>query len=119
MVLRLTSGKRMRAKLQAVKSELRRRMHQPIAEQGAYLRAVVAGHARYFAVPCNGARVQAFKWQVGRLWYRTLVRRSQKKHLNQKRMHRLLTVWLPPVRIHHPYPGQRLIVTTQGRSRMR
>jgi len=119
MVLRLTSGKRLRAKLLAVKTELRRRMHWPIAEQGAYLRAVVAGHARYFAVPCNGARVQAFRWQIGRLWYRTLVRRSQKKHLNMKRMHRLLTVWLPPVRIHHPYPGQRLIVTTRGRSRMR
>lgn len=119
MVLRLTSGKRLRAKLLAVKEELRRRMHQPIAEQGAYLRAVVGGHARYFAVPCNGARVQAFRWQIGRLWYRTLVRRSQKKHLNMKRMHRLLTVWLPPVRIHHPYPGQRLIVTTRGRSRMR
>jgi len=119
MVLRLTSGKRLRAKLLAVKTELRRRMHQPIAEQGKYLRAVVAGHARYFAVPCNGERVQAFRFQVGRLWHRTLCRRSQAKHLKWARMSRIVKHWLPPPRICHPYPGQRLIVTTQGKSRVR
>ena len=119
MVLRITSGKRMRAKLQVVKNELRKRMHQPIVEQGQYLRAVVGGHARYFAVPCNGARVQAFRFQVGRLWHRTLCRRSQAKHLSWKRMHKIVVHWLPPIRICHPYPNQRLIVTTQGKSRVR
>jgi RNA-directed DNA polymerase len=119
MVLRITSGKRLRAKLLAVKTELRKRMHQPIAEQGKYLRSVVAGHGRYFAVPCNGARVQAFRFQVGRLWHRTLCRRSQAKHLSWKRMHKIAAHWLPSPRICHPYPNQRLIVTTQGRSRMR
>jgi group II intron reverse transcriptase/maturase len=119
MVLRITSGKRLRAKLLAVKTELRGRMHQPIAEQGQYLRSVVAGHGRYFAVPCNGARVQAFRFQVGRLWHRTLCRRSQAKHLSWKRMHTIVAHWLPSPRICHPYPNQRLIVTTQGRSRMR
>jgi RNA-directed DNA polymerase len=119
MVLRLTSAKRLRAKLLAVKTELRRRMHQPIAEQGKYLRAVVTGHGRYFAVPCNGARVQAFRYQVGRLWHRTLCRRSQAKHLSWKRMHKIIAHWLPSPRICHPYPNQRLIVKTQGKSRMR
>jgi group II intron reverse transcriptase/maturase len=119
MVLRLTSAKRLRAKLLAVKTELRKRMHQPIAEQGQYLRAVVGGHARYFAVPCNGARVQVFRFQVGRLWHRTLCRRSQAKHLSCKRMRKIVAHWLPSPRICHPYPNQRLIVTTQGRSRMR
>jgi group II intron reverse transcriptase/maturase len=119
MVLRITSAKRRRAKLLAVKTELRKRMHQPIAEQGQYLRSVVAGHGRYFAVPCNGARVQAFRFQVGRLWHRTLCRRSQAKHLSWKRMHKIVAHWLPHPRICHPYPSQRLIVTTQGRSRMR
>jgi len=119
MVLRITSGKRLRAKLLAVKTELRKRMHRPVAEQGQYLRSVVAGHARYFAVPCNGARVQVFRFQVGRLWHRTLCRRSQAKHLSWKRMHKIVAQWLPSPRICHPYPNQRLIVTTQGRSRMR
>ena len=119
IVLRLTSGKRMRAKLRVVKTEMRKRMHRPIAEQGQYLQAVVAGHARYFAVPCNGARVRAFRFQVARLWHRTLCRRSQVKHLSWKRMHKIVAHWLPSPRICHPYPNQRLIVTTQGRSRMR
>jgi group II intron reverse transcriptase/maturase len=119
MIVRLTSAKRLRAKLHAVKDELRRRMHQPIAEQGRYLRAVVSGHARYFGVPCNGARIQSFRFQVARLWHRTLCRRSQSKHLPWRRMYRLVDHWLPPVRICHPYPNQRLIVRTQGRSRMR
>jgi RNA-directed DNA polymerase len=119
MVLRLTSAKRLRAKLHAVKDELRRRMHRPIAEQGQYLRAVVSGHGRYFAVPCNGARVHVFREQVARLWHRTLCRRSQAKHLSWKRMHRIVEHWLPRPRICHPYPNQRLIVTTRGKSRVR
>ena len=119
MVLRLTSAKRLRAKLLAVKDELRKRMHRPLAEQGKYLHAVVSGHGRYFAVPCNGARVQAFRFQVGRLWHRTLCRRSQTKHLSWKRMHKIVAHWLPSPRICHPYPNQRLIVTTQGKSRVR
>ena len=36
------------------RTNCRRRMHRPIAEQGKYLRAVVTGHGRYFGVPCNG-----------------------------------------------------------------
>jgi RNA-directed DNA polymerase len=118
-VLRVTSVKRMRAKLQAVKEQLRRRMHRTIAEQGRYLRAVVAGHVRYFGVPRNGARLGRFRGCIARLWYRTLRRRSQTSRLTLERMARLALHWLPPTHICHPYPDQRLIVTTQGRSRMR
>jgi len=121
MVLRLTSAKRLRAKLHAVKDELRKRMHRPIAEQGKYLRAVVAGHSRYFAVPCNGARVRVLRFQVARLWHRTLCRRSESKSPSWKRMHRIVDHWLPRhrPRICHLYPNQRLIVTTRGKSRVR
>jgi len=118
-VLRLTSAKRLRAKLQAVKLELRRRMHRPIPEQGRYLNAVVAGHGRYFGVPNNGARLRQFGHQVERLWHRTLCRRSQTHHLPWRRMHRLIARWMPRLHICHPYPHQRLIVTTQGKSRVR
>ena len=119
MVLRLTSAKRLRAKLQAVKIELRRRMHHSVPEQGQYLRAVVAGHGRYFGVPCNGARLRTFRHQVAGLWHRTLCRRSQSRSVRWRRMYRMMKHWLPIPKICHPYPGQRLIVITQGRSRMR
>jgi group II intron reverse transcriptase/maturase len=101
------------------KLELSRRMHHPIPEQGQYLRAVVAGHGRYFGVPDNGARLRTFRFQVAGLWHRTLCRRSQSRGLTWRRMYRLMAHWLPVPNICHPYPNQRLIVTTQGRSRMR
>ena len=41
----------MQAKLKAVKLELRRRMHQPLPELGAYVRAVVMGHVQYTGCP--------------------------------------------------------------------
>lgn len=77
MVLRLTSPSDCEAKLQALKLELKKRMHRPIAEQGQYLKAVVSGHVRYFGVPNNGARLMTFRREAARLWHRTLSRRSQ------------------------------------------
>jgi RNA-directed DNA polymerase len=56
---RITIAKRMRAKLAAVKDQLKRRRHQPIPEQGRWLAAVVRGHVAYYAVPGNTDAVRA------------------------------------------------------------
>jgi hypothetical protein len=37
-----------------VRAELRRRLHDPIPAQGAYLRSVLVGHTRYHGVPRTG-----------------------------------------------------------------
>ena len=117
---RVTIKKRMRAKLQAVKAELRRRMHLPIPEQGRWLGAVVQGHLNYYAVPGNSDAIGAFRDQVARYWLQTLRRRSQRgRALNWKRMHRLAKRWLPPARITHPWPEARFDAITQGRSPVR
>ena len=50
-VRRKTIGKRMAAKLKAIKAELRKRMHEPIKDTGVWLRAVVQGYFNYHAVP--------------------------------------------------------------------
>ncbi len=118
-VRRKTMRKRMQAKLKAIKIELQRRRHEPVPEQGAYVRSVVRGHARYYGVPLNGPSIGAFRQAVGRLWYRSLRRRSQKTRLTWTRMKRLIARWLPSATICHPYPLERLGVLTQGRSRMR
>jgi len=118
-VLRQTMRTRWQAKLKEVKAELWPRLHLPIPEQGTYLRAVVGGHIRYYGVPMNGSALGAFRQAVGRLWWRTLRRRSQQHHLPWRRMQRYIDRWLPPVRICHPYPLVRFGVVTQGRSRMR
>jgi RNA-directed DNA polymerase len=50
---RKTRRDRMQAKFKEIKEELRRRRHQPIPEQGAWLKQVVAGFFVYHAVPTN------------------------------------------------------------------
>ena len=46
-VRRKTIAQRLRKKWQAVKDALRRRMHWPIPQQGAWLKSVLLGHYRY------------------------------------------------------------------------
>jgi RNA-directed DNA polymerase len=111
-VVRQTIRQRLQAKLSEVKTELRRRMHVPIPEVGRWLRSVVDGHLRYYGVPMNGRALFTFCFQVGRLWYRALRRRSQTARLTWERMRRLIERWLPPPRITHPYPLRRLGVVT-------
>ena len=109
----------MRVKLQAIKQELRRRMHQPIPEQGKWLKQVVTGYFNYHAVPTNGPTLTAFRFHVTNLWRRTLRRRSQKDWTTKERTTRLANDWLPKPRILHPWPDARALQSdTQGGSRM-
>src|SRR6202008_2133026 len=65
---------RMRVKLQAIKQELRRRMHQPIPQQGKWLKQVVTGYFNYHAVPTNSRALATFRAEVARRWWRLLNR---------------------------------------------
>lgn len=103
-VLRQTIKKKMRAKLLDVKLELKKRMHHPVPDQGKWLKSVVGGHFRYYGVPMNQRALSGFRYHVGRLWFRTLMRRSQNSKLTWSRMEHHLERWLPHVQIHHPYP---------------
>lgn len=111
-VLRQTIGKRMRAKLAQLKEELRKRLHLPVPVVGQWLRMVLLGHYRYYGVPGNTRKLEAFHYHVSRLWYRMLRRRSQRHRLNWERMSRLLKRWLPQPRVYHSYPDFNLYVTT-------
>jgi len=46
--------------LQAIKIELRRRMHDSIARTGAWLRQMLKGHLNYYAVPGNDPSLRCF-----------------------------------------------------------
>jgi group II intron reverse transcriptase/maturase len=107
---RKTRRDRLRAKLQEVKAELRRRMHQPIPVQGAWLRQVVTGHFGYYAVPTNVRALSAFRYRVTDLWRRTLRHRSQTDRSTWARIGKIAADHLPPVRLHHPWPRQRFAV---------
>lgn len=83
-------------------------MHQPIGEQGAYLRSVVRGYFRYHGVPMNGPALDVFLRAVVRHWRHVLQRRSQTHRITEARMATLVKLWLPQPRICHPYPWVRI-----------
>jgi group II intron reverse transcriptase/maturase len=110
LIKRKSRSDRVRAKVQAIKQELRRRMHQPIPIQGKWLRQVIRGYFNYHAVPTNSRAVVSFRDEVVRGWWKSLRRRSQRHALNWERMKKLADAWLPQPEILHPWPNQRFAV---------
>jgi len=109
---RVTSKKRLRAKLREVKTELMRRRHLPVPAQGQWLASVVRGHSNYYAVPGNIDAIASFRYQVARHWLWALRRRSQRSRLPWERMRRLERRWLLTPRIQHPWPSVRFNART-------
>jgi len=101
---------RLRAKLRAIKEELRQRRHEPTDEQGHWLQQVLTGWFNYHAVPTNWAALGTLRYHVVRLWRRSLLRRSQKDRTTWARIAALAERWLPRPRILHPWPSARFIV---------
>ena len=111
-VQRKTLAKRLRTRVQEVTRELKRKRHDPVPQQGAWVQSVVRGYFNYHAVPGNIYALDQFRTLIARAWLRALRRRSQKgRGLTWDRTQQLLATWLPRPRILHPYPDQRLRVT--------
>jgi RNA-directed DNA polymerase len=111
MVTRQTAKKRLRDKLQAVRQELRRRWHEPVAETGGWLGSVVQGYFNYHAVPGNFRALRMFHREVARAWLEALRRRSQRSKLRWDQFQTLIDRFLPRPRIRHPYPEVRFAAT--------
>lgn len=107
IVWRETAKKRLVAKLKAMKAELLRRKHEPVAQTGAWLTKVVQGYYQYYAVPGNSRGLHTFLHRVRRLWRSVLMRRSQRARMCWQRITPLLDRWIPYPRILHPYPQVR------------
>jgi hypothetical protein len=106
-VRRTTIRKRMRAKLRELKQQLRTHMHDPVPQTGGWLKLVVQGYLNYYAVPGNLESLAVFRDRLLGLWWRTLRRRSQQRHLPWIRMLALGRRWLPQPRVLHLYPAVR------------
>ena len=105
---RLASGKKLRASLARVKEACRRRRHQPVEVQHAWLRRVVIGHFNYYGVPSNYRALDCFHWNVTQIWHRSLQRRSQRGRWREGQRARFLQRFsLPTPRIVHPWPMDR------------
>jgi RNA-directed DNA polymerase len=111
LIKRKTRRDRMRVKLQAIKQELRGRMHWPIPAQGKWLKQVIRGYFNYHAVPTNNRALLGFRDEIVRSWRWVLNRRSQRDSTGWERMRELADDWLPKPKILHPWPNQRFAVT--------
>ncbi len=107
IVKRLSSKKRLRAKLASIKQMLARLRQLPIVQQGRWLRSVVQGWLNYHAIPGNHARLGTFQLQVRCMWRRSLRRRSQRHRMNWERFARIADRWIPTPCILHEYPNAR------------
>ena len=116
---RKTSSKRLVKQIQAVKRELRNRMHFPVNENLAWLNRVIRGHINYYGVPGNSRAIGRFRLEVVRRWMKLLRRRSQRSRLNWAKFGPWVDRHLVKARVVHPYPEQCFRATTRGRSRVR
>jgi RNA-directed DNA polymerase len=109
----------MRAKLKAIKLELRKRTHDPVAQTGAWVKQMLQGHLNYFAVSGNHPSMWWYCNQVRWHWLRPLRRRSQKADLSWERFINLVDRFFPPIKTLHPLPCHRFDAKTRGRSPVR
>lgn len=104
---RETMTKRLSGTLAKIGQQLRRRRHWPTGVVGKWLRRVLQGWLNYHAIPGNMRQMQAFRREVGKLWFNELRRRSQRSRWTWERMRHLIDKYFPPLRVIHPHPNIR------------
>ena len=118
---RRTSRRKRKAKLAELSKSMRRRRHESVRRQHAWLSSVLRGHYLYYGVPTNYAALKSFRERVRQTWHRQLQRRSQRARWNRKRRAAFEKRYVLPLpRIHHPWPSLRHATpSTRGGSPVR
>jgi group II intron reverse transcriptase/maturase len=118
-VKRKTAAKRMRKKLTSLKDELRKRINWKLEVVALWLQQVVRGYYNYYAIHDNLHVLGIFRYQLGKIWYRTICRRSQKRSMTWKQF---IDRWwwrIPAPKALHPYPQERFYDKYPKRSPVR
>jgi RNA-directed DNA polymerase len=105
-IRRITDGARRRKKLQELKQELRRRMHDSVESVGKWLKSVLNGYYQYHAIPGNLSVLKRFRRQVARYWFHALEQRSQRRPTWEK-LGKIFDHWLPVPKVVHAFPDAR------------
>ena len=114
--------KRLARTLKRIGQALGRRRHDNPEDVALWLRSVIGGWLRYFAVPTSIPFLAIFVYRIKRLWFQQLRRRSQRAKAPELwlLLDRLVMEYLPALRIIHPWPAVRFAaVHTRGRSSVR
>lgn len=105
-VKRKTSKKKFRAKVQAVKTWLKETRHEGLDVIMETMRKKLVGHYRYYGITDNSKMLGRFRYEVSRLLFKWLNRRSQRQSFNYESYNRLLG--------RHPLPEPRIYVNIYG-----
>ena len=119
---RKPQSKRMQRTLKRIGQALRRRRHDNPEDVALWLRSVIGGWLRYFAVPTSLPYLRLFVHRIQWLWFQQLRRRSQRANVLELwlLLERLSRDYFPALRIMHPWPATRFAaVHTRGRSPVR
>jgi len=95
-VWRRTSRKKLRAGLKACKDWLKEHRHVPLPKLMGTMRRKVQGHFNYFRAIGNLASLWTFHREMGKLLYKWLNRRSQRRSLTWEGLNRVLEAYRVP-----------------------
>ena len=100
-VHRKTAPSRFTRALRVITLWCRSHRHRPVREQHRVLGVKLRGHYAYYGITGNSLRLARFRREVERIWYKWLVRRSQRRRLTWERYSDLLRSYpLPRPRIN-------------------
>ena len=94
-----TSKKKLKAKRQAVKAWLHRRMAEPVDKTMRLLAAKLRGHNNYYGVNGNLEAIEKFYFYVEVMLYKTLNRRSQKRGMHYEKFRKIWHYYITPPKI--------------------
>ena len=96
IVRRKTQRKRMVRKLKELRVEAKQRRHWLMGKQQKWFAAVLRGHYAYYGVPGNFRALSLFAYEVRKLWFWALCRRSQKSLMTWEKFNKLLSAFPLP-----------------------
>lgn len=103
---RATQRERIAKKLKEVGRKLATLRVQGGKAMMDYARQHLLGHLAYYAVSGNTRQIGNYAHLIGRLLFKWLNRRSQKRSCNWKTFSRVLKAWMPSLKVrHYLYPN--------------
>ena len=105
-----TQSKRITRKLNELRRDAWRRMHESLADQHRWYVSVLRGHCAYYGMPHNWRALAGFRRALRRIWFLCLRRRSQRSRRAGWDWFDAVTTRyrLPPVRITRSWAQQRI-----------
>ena len=82
-----------------------------------YAKRHLRGHVAYYAVSGNARNVRTYAYRMSRVLFKWLNRRSQRRGVTWERFNKVLSGWMPSLRIQHNLYPKPLWMTQTG-SRM-